>query len=177
MDPNKPVVLLALTIFLALGVERLVELCSAVWEHMEAGQDNFRKAWEAKARTLRNRIEVRLNNVRADANPQSALRLVLFVVCRHLNPSGNGLAVSVAEVRKLTLKVGYKLLAMVLGVILAYYFGLNIFELVNDELQIKSDPLAPGWLGVLVTGMAMGLGAGPVHNMIVALENARAKRI
>lgn len=176
MDMNTPVVLLALTIFLALGVERIIELISTLWEHLEARRPSTSNYWQTKAERIRDIINARLNNVSGEQSPE-ALRAVLFVVCRQLNPVGDTLAVSVARVRELTLKIWYKLLAIILGVIFAYHFNLNLFELTQLAPEIDSEMLAPEWLCILVTGIAIGFGAGPVHAAIIALEKARAKRI
>jgi hypothetical protein len=177
---NKPVLLLALAMFLAIGTERLLELVRALLEHLEArGGPGDR--WQKKAEALRNRIEVRLDN--AGAGKSSPLQMVLSIVCRHLSPappeSGGLIAIYVEQVRKLSIRVRFKVLAVLSGIGLAFLFGVDIFALVNEQLHGTDgfEIQLPGWLGTVVSGIAMGFGAGPVHKMITALERARGTRI
>jgi hypothetical protein len=76
-----------------------------------------------------------------------------------------------------------KLVAVVVGVLFAWITDINVFVLVRDATP-ANEQLAPvltadwltGALGMLITGIVMGLGAGPMHKFIVALERARKKR-
>lgn len=179
---NRPIVLLAFAMVLAIGIERLLELVRSVFDHLEARQGKLKaKEWEDEAEKLRDRIEVRLNN--AHGGGAAVLQLVLSVVSRYLSPapasSGGLFAVSVEQVRSNSIRLRYKLFAIALGVILAFLYDLNIFTLVDQELQREAGRpfMPPAWLGKFVSGAAMGFGAGPVHKLITALEDARRKRI
>ena len=178
---NQPIVLLALAMFLAIGIERFLELTRAVFDHLEARKGEVgAKKWDDRAKNLRNRIEARLDNVRGGG--AAALRLVLSVVSSHLSPapadSGGLFAVSVDQYRSASIRLHYKLYAILLGVLVAFLYDLNIFALVDLELQREAGRaiLLPAWLGKIVSGAAMGLGSGPVHKLITALEDARRKR-
>lgn len=176
---TEPVLLLTLAMFLAIGTERLLEVIRALSEHIEArrGPSDY---WQKKAEALRNRIEVRLDNANGGAGP--ALRLVLTIVCQQLSPasaaSGGLMAIDVARVRTMSTRVRYKLYAILIGVVLAFIFQLDVFALVNRELGTAGGfgITLPGWLGMLISGVAMGFGAGPVHKIITALEQARTTR-
>ena len=177
----KPVVLLTLAMFLAIGIERLLELVRAVFDHLEARQGKAgAEKWEAAAYKLRNRIEVRLNNARSGGEP--ALQLVLSIVCRYLGPpsaeSGGLIAISVDQVRSASIRLRYKILAVALGIALAFLFQIDVFALVDQELNHEAGRsiLVPAWLGIVVSGAVMGFGAGPVHKIITALEEARRLR-
>src|SRR5262245_58979222 len=135
---NKPVVMLALAMFLAIGIERFLERVRALFDHLEAKQGSAGlKQWTDEAETLRRRIEVRLNSARAGG--AAALQLVLSVVCRYLGPpsaeSGGLIAISVQEVRTMSIRLRYKIFAMALGIALAFAFGLDLFALVDIELK------------------------------------------
>lgn len=177
---DRSVVLLALAMFLAIGIERLLELIRAAGDYREArGGPGEIEKWKKRAEGLRDRIEVRLNNAGS-----GTLQLVLSIVCRNLGPaspeSGGLIAVSVEQVRTMSIRLQYKLLAIALGILFAFFFKLDIFALVNEELQTQPSTAAVvlhPWLGMIVSGVAMGLGAGPVHKLITALEDARRKRI
>jgi len=177
---SKPVLLMALAIFLAVGTERLVELIRALVDHLEA-RGNPGARWQTRAEALRDRIEARLNN--AGAGSYSILKMALGIVCRDLSPAapetGGLIAVYADRVRATTVRVSAKLVGILLGVGLASIFGLDMFALVRAELPETGKSMVefPGWLGTIATGIAMGLGAGPVHKLITALERARRTRL
>lgn len=179
---DKPVLLLSLAMFFAIGTERLLELLRSLFDHLEAkgmGPDN----WPERAEALRRRIQIRLDNARV--GDATTFNLVLAVVSRYLCPAdarqGGLFAISVDQLRSTTIRVRYTLLAVALGLGLAVLFDLDLFRLVNQESSgAKAGTLpfsAPGWLGLVITGVVMGLGSGPVHGFIRALEKARRKRV
>jgi hypothetical protein len=203
---SEPVLLLALAMFLAIGIERLMELNRALFDHLEAHRGTADR-WQKRAEALRDRIELRLDN--AATGPEKVFKAVLSVVCRYLSPtdaetgtaiaSGDpGLfAIKVDRVREMSVRIFYKLLGIALGIALAFVFNLNIFELVDKALAASvaagasptpapAEPMSPAmflggldgraWWGTVLSGMAMGFGAGPVHKLIVALEDARRLR-
>lgn len=200
---SKPVLLLALALFLAIGTERLLELVRALMEHLEARRGTADR-WQKRAEALRDRIELRLNN--AAGSGAAVLRAVVAVACRHLSPptpeSGGQIAIDADELRKMSLRLRCKVIGIVIGIGLAFLFGLDIFALVNEGSRQAADPgtgaaageglraavqervvavvtlpfKLPGWIGMIIAGVAMGLGAGPVHKIITALERARQMR-
>ncbi len=179
---DKPVLLLTLAMFLAIGTERLLELLRALFDHLEARGISL-DDWNARAEALRRRIQTRLDNARSAG--RSTLEMALSLVCRYLSPApaerGGVIAVSAERVRTMTIRVRYTLLAIAVGVGLAFLFELDLFRLVNAEMYgaaAGKHPFElPWWLGTIVSGAAMGLGAGPVHSLITALEHARRRRV
>lgn len=183
---NAPVLMLTLAMVLAIGIERILEVMRAVEDHVEALRGDMDK-WQKKAELLRDRIEVRLEM--AKGCTPTVYQRVLSAVCLHLSPAPKGstglIAVSSDQVRNMSIRLRYKLIAVLLGIFFAYVFKLDLFALVNQEIHganqsailgvdfsIKPSP----WLGTILSGFAMGFGAGPVHKFIVALERARQTR-
>lgn len=183
---NTPILLMVLAMVLAIGIERLMELMRAVEDHLEARRGDMDK-WQKKAERLRDRIEVRLEM--AKGTDPTVFQRVLSAVCLYLSPSPQGtpglIAVSADQVRNMSIRLRYKLIAVLLGIFFAWIFSLDLFELVNHQIH-KVDQSAlpavdysitlPSWLGTILSGVAMGFGAGPVHKLIVALERARQTR-
>lgn len=176
---EEAVLLMALAMVLAIGIERLMELMRAVEDHLEAryGQQVI---WQQRAQRLRDRIEQRLELARG--GDSVTFMQVLAVVCRYLSPAPPGatglLVVSADQLRRMTISLRYKLIALLLGVLFATLFNLDLFALVNQSVH-QEDGYAivlPHWLGITLSGIAMGFGAGPVHKLIVALERARLTR-
>lgn len=187
-----PVLLLTLAMFLALGTERLLELVRAVADHLEARHGSVAK-WNRRASQLRDRIEARLDNARTDsaawtqqsdkarANAASPMQMALYIVCRYLSPAsadtGGLIAIYAQEVRRMSIRVRYKVFAAVFGVAFAFAFDIDVFALVAQESGDGAPLIAPPEaLAKAISGLIMGLGAGPVHSVITALERARELR-
>lgn len=176
---TKPVLLLGLAMILALIIERLVEIVKSVLYHLEAKADAS-KRWTERAERVRNRLEVRLDQCKA--GDQQGFDLIMALASRYLSesaPSQGGLiAVSADKLRTMTLKVWLKSLSVVMGISAAFLFNIDILVLVDLAMQEPAgqEVYAPGFFGTLLAGFSMGLGAGPIHKMISALEEARELR-
>ena len=182
---TRPILLLALAMVLAIGIERLLELLRAARDYFEARSDSYGKKWEQKANSLRERVEARLDN--AKGTNASSFQTVLIIVCRQLSPSPNNkeglLSISVDKVRSMSIRVRYKILSIALGIGFAFVFQIDILELVkistehsNTELASSSEDINRTIHGMVISGIAMGFGAGPVHKLITAMEKARKSR-
>lgn len=172
------VLLLALAIFLAIGVERLLEIARSIQDYYDARSSTDK--WNLKAESVRDAVEQRLDAAkRGDAG---FFNLQLMLLQRYLVPAWpdqKGLvAVSADSLRGDGIKLRYKIAALLLGVLLAALFNLNAFELVKESMKQPGwfDSIVPPWLGTGLTGIAMGFGSGPVHKIITALERARDSR-
>lgn len=183
---NTPILLMVLAMVLAIGIERLMELMRAVEDHLEARRGDMGK-WQMKAERLRDRIEVRLEM--AKGTDPTVFQRVLSAVCLYLSPAPKGstglIAVSADQVRNMSIRLRYKLIAVLLGIFFAWAFKLDLFELVNQMIHEPNQTTVLGLnfsikpsprLGIILSGIAMGFGAGPVHKLIVALERARQTR-
>lgn len=178
---TRPVLLLALAMILATGIERLLELIRAIWDYFESNNDSYEKKWRERTEKLREHIEKRLDN--AKTGDQMAFNAVLTIITRHLsvNPkNANGtLAISVDKVRTASIRLRYKTLAIAMGIAFAFIFQIDIIELVR--ISTAKNPEAVNAIcattnGMIISGIAMGFGAGPVHKLITAMERARRFR-
>lgn len=176
---ERPILMLALAMILAIGIERMLEVFRAVRDYIESRAEDQDK-WMKKTEQLRTRIEARLDN--ANGKGKSSFHAVLTVVCRYLSPApehaGGLMAISVDKVRSLSIKLRYKVAAILLGIGFAFLFQIDIFSLVEQYTKLQKEYeapaiLAPSILGMIVSGIAMGFGAGPVHKLITAMERAR----
>ncbi|MDH5179472.1 MAG: hypothetical protein OEY07_07380 [Gammaproteobacteria bacterium] len=176
---EQSILLLCLAMVLAIGIERLLEILRAVRDHLDAkDSDKVGKYWYGEAERIGKLIEVRMNN--AVGKDSAFLYNLLIAAGRYLAPaeshSSSQLVVSATRVRELKLKIRYKLFAILLGILFACAFDLNIFRLVDQSLGVDSARRIPEVLGLILSGIAMGFGADPVHKLITALEKARKKR-
>lgn len=180
----RPILLLTLAMVLAIGIERLLELIRAVRDYVESRTDVYQDEWYQTADKLRKHIEERLDNARGGSS--GAFHTVLTIVARQLsvNPSDKDgpLAISVDKVRSMSIRLRYKSLAVALGIAFAFLFQLDMVELVRISTeQNHSGPAALKDIntsihGLIISGIAMGFGAGPVHSLITAMEKARRNR-
>lgn len=173
---EQPILLMALAIVLSIGIERLLELIRAVEDHYEA-QNGTVNRWQRVATKLRDRLEVRLEI--AKGGGKSTFQRVLLLAARYLSPapagSGALIAISTDRIRTLSIGLMCKVYAVALGIAFAFIFGLDLFALVNASIH-QTDGYRidlPAWLGILLSGIAMGFGASPVHKLITALERVR----
>jgi hypothetical protein len=184
---TRPILLLTLAMVLAIGIERLLEVMRAIMDFVESRPDKskaYQKKWHDRADKLRIHIEKRLDN--AKGGSPGAFNAVLTIVARQLsvNPDDKDgpLAISVDKVRSASIRLRYKTLAVALGIAFAFIFKIDMVELVRistDQSQYGAQILKdiPATIhGLIISGIAMGFGAGPVHSLITAMEKARRSR-
>lgn len=192
----KPVVMLAAAIMLSIIVERVIEVLKSLIDYLtskyyyekvakgEPGDDY----WTRLACTIGKKLETHLDNAKAQAQSnsdrdkteaQNKFNLVMAIASRYLSPAQSNqeglFAISAEKIRKIHLKLIAKLLAIITGLILAWALNLDIIAMVKLSLkEIKT--YETQFLGCLLTGIALGMGSGPMHKIIVALESRRKKR-
>ncbi len=177
---SQPVLLLALAIFLATAIERLLELVKAIHNFLAArNNERSMQYWNERARIAREHLEHMLDDAKRSDAPVD--RVITSVAQRFIKPGAAGdmglIMIDATLVRKFSITLLYKVTGIVLGIVFACLFSVDIFSLVKASLNNCPDnACSVHWWGMLATGLAMGLGAGPVHKIIVALERARSSR-
>lgn len=177
------IILLAGTLLLALFIERLVEVVKALYDAYEVKSGRHTR-WNALSRRIANQLHTRITTQTTDSKHEDFhLKLLSqYLFSKDANYQGS-LLVSTDRVRTMFMKYLSKLVAVILGLLLAFITEVNVFVLVAEATpRSESLPkvLHNDWLnsgiGLFITGIVMGLGAGPMHKFIVALERARKKR-
>ncbi len=186
-----PVTLLGLALLLAMLIERVLEIARGTADYFEAKAEakagtepGYVGKWTRKAMTIRNSIELRLDAAKA-GDPQDfnlVMRLLTWYIKKNDAGGGGAFVISADKIRMLTLKVRYKAIAVVLGVVFALLLQIDVLELVRLSKCLATDPelpvvYQPKWYGILLAGVSMGFGAGPLHKIITALEKARQGRV
>jgi hypothetical protein len=185
-----PVTLLGLALLLAVLIERVLEIVRCTADYFEAkaeakaaAEPGYVGKWTKKAIVIRNSIELRLDAAKT-GDPQDfnlVMRLLTWYINKNDAGGGGAFVISADKIRMLTLKVRYKAIAVVLGVAFALLLQIDVLELVQLSQMLAAKPelsvvYAPKWYGMLLAGIAMGFGAGPLHKIISALEKARKGR-
>ena len=177
-------ILLTGSLFLALFIERLIEIIKAIYDVTEL-QTKKHNRWTELSKKIANQLYARLSEKSTESKYENFhLKLVSqYLFSEHPNYKGS-MIVSTDKIRTIFIKYLSKLLGIMLGVIFAAISGINVFVLIAESTPnvqqapalFTSDWLSGG-LGIFMTGVFMGLGAGPMHKFIVALERARKKRV
>ena len=166
-------ILFAFVLALSLLIERLLEILKSAFDVWESKRDRH-KAWTSRARETQRYIERRLQ-VFEHIDPVAARALLdrFSEVVIGVRPGeATGIpTISGDLVRAVHVRLYMKAIGIVLGTVLAFALSVNLFTYVYPE-----HPLLSGRWGLILTGVAIGLGAGPVHKIITALERRRRER-
>ncbi len=175
------VVLLAFALFLSLAVERVMEIVRA-WEKYYEAKNNTHEKWNRRALKIRANADAQLNNIRSNNFTLVQLFLSRYFVYQD-SGQGKVIAISADAVRTTCVSAFYKLIAIALGILLAFVFDIDLFALVMSlhPNENKLDSIIEKyawlqWMAIPATGIAIGLGSGPLHKIITALERARKNR-
>ncbi|MDX1692512.1 MAG: hypothetical protein R3208_02030 [Ketobacteraceae bacterium] len=180
---EKALILLTGSLLLALFIERLIEVIKSIYDAYEVQSGRYKK-WNHLSARIADQLHTRITTKTSDSRYEDFhLKLVSQYLFTEDPDYKGSLLVSTDRVRTIFMKYLSKLVAVVLGILFAWMSGINVFVLVEKSSpanQTLPEVLANGWLegglGLFITGIIMGLGAGPMHKFIVALERARKKR-
>lgn len=187
---HSALVLITSALFIAMVIERILEIVMATYTLFEikCGWFNF---WNCRAIHLQKRLhDFNINNLSAtEKSKKTSFQLaqirerVIGTLLARLkidDPAYTDVAsLSVAKLRHFCIKFSLKVLGSLLGIIIAVLVNIDMFALISQLLKQPPSSAPSQWLILLhqiLTGIAMGLGAGPLHKIITALEKAKQKR-
>ena len=174
-----PVLLLGLAMILAIIIERVIEIVKSLYLYLDARKD-FSPWWTRRAERVRDRLETRLDY--AKAGDQHQFDVFMSIASRYLSPSepdqGSLISVSSDKIRTIIIRIVTKGIAIILGICFAYLFRIDVLQLVELSMMnpVPQNQYFPGHLGMILAGISMGLGAAPMHKIIMALEASRRLR-
>jgi len=178
---DSALIMLCSALFFSLLLERLLEILKALYDFFEV-RLGYQSYWNRTAQ----RLSEQLDGLRQAGRVQAEVSKAVNDYLRTDYPGLEGVeALSAATLRSLTIKAVSKILAIIIGILLALLLGINLFALIEQlNSQIGgavydgyfSSRYIPGWLGECLTGIAIGLGSGPLHKIIEALEKSRKNR-
>lgn len=176
------IILLAGSLFIALFIERLLELLKALHDVREAKESRYQH-WNKLSQQIANQLYHRLNQSNNSKYENFHIKLVSqYLFSEHPDYQGTHL-ISANKVRTIFVKYLAKVLGITLGIGFCLLTELNIFVLVKAATpptetvpELFNSQFLTNNLGVVLSGVMMGLGAAPMHKFIVALERARQKR-
>lgn len=180
---SRVTMILALTLASALLIERLLEIVKAGVDLLDSRYD-WHRFWTRRAERTQRFIERRLRVFMYVDPGQAAAFLGRFNEML-LGPAdgytGTVPMLSGDLVRAVWVRIGAKLVGIAAGIGLAFWFDIDLFYLSRG--CPPQPPLAgdagcahTAWQFIL-SGMAIGLGSGPVHKLIRRLERKREQRL
>jgi hypothetical protein len=173
-------VLCALALSLALLIERFFEVVKAALDLLDSRYD-LHRLWTRRAERLRHLLERRLRAFRYLTPEQLQVGLTrMYDVLLHTPGSAQGGVPTIsgdlvrAGVFRLIAKVG----GMLIGIVLAWQLHIDLFVLWPSATGagVPLPPVMSETVRLVLTGAAIGLGAGPLHKIITTLERWRASR-
>jgi len=181
---SETTVLFTLALTLSMIVERVLEIVKCTLDLLDSRFDWYR-FWTWRAKVLQQKLERRFK-IFEYAEPKFINDIIKAGHSILLGPdngySGTLPTVSGDLVRGLWYKIFLKVLGIIIGILLAWQFSIDLLALwQNNEVIIDlpqgktvtpSDLTSPTVWGTLLTGAAIGLGSGPIHKIITAMEGS-----
>jgi hypothetical protein len=171
-------VLFTIVLAFALLVERLLEVLKTAYDLLDSRYD-WHRFWTRRTERTRDFLEQRLR-LSEHLSPQAqAAALARFSEMLLGTAPANTASFPVLSgdlVRAAGIRLAARVVGMAAGVALALGFEIDLLALSGLLVGEAQNAPAPTTLGMVVTGTAIGLGSGPMHKIITALENRRARR-
>ena len=174
-------VLFAFVLALALLIERFIEIVTSFVKLLDSRLD-WHTYWTKKARKMKITLEQKMN-VFEYADPESVARVLTGFRELILNEQGGYEGtipiISGDLVRAITTRSICKIVAVLIGVWLAFCLKIDfvaIWQNAQADLSGQQLQATAQSFGMILSGIAIGLGSGPVHKIITTIEKRREKQ-
>jgi hypothetical protein len=174
-------VLFVLVLALAFVIERVLEIAKATYDMIDSRFD-LHHFWTRRTRRTQQYIERRLRVFEYVEPKMASAFLQRFddmILDERSGYDGTIPMLAGDLVRAAWVRSALKVLGMALGITLAFALELDLLTIADaiNEVGTASGTVGePTTPGMLFTGLAMGLGAGPVHKLITSLEHRQERR-
>ena len=169
-------VLFATVLAFALLIERALEVLKSLYDVIDSKYD-LNRFWTRRAYATQQYMEKRLRVFQyVDAANSAAVfnRFNEMLLGPGDGYKGTVPTLSGDLVRAVWVRLACKIVGVAMGIYLALVFKLDMIAAAH---AFDPTPMQLSTRGLLVTGVAMGLGAGPVHKLIRVLEKKRAANV
>ncbi len=186
---HSALILIAGAFFVAMVVERLLEILMATYTLFEV-KCGWYQFWNTRAKNLQKRLHDfnmqdeqqlqdgktagQLAKIRERAIGKLLSRLKIDEPAYADVPS-----LSAEKVRQFSIKFIVKIIGALTGISIAILVEIDMFALIDQLLKQQGNQVLSASARLahqVLTGIAMGLGSAPLHKIIVALEKAKQNR-
>lgn len=174
-------VLFALVLSLSLLIERLFEIFKGIYDFLDS-RFNWDQFWNKRAEKLGAILEKKMNVFEYVDYKSAAAISGRFQELILKEGEGNSGAVPIISgdlVRAATIRTILKALTILIGIWFAFRLKIDliaIWQNAQAELTNTIGGITPKTYGIILTGIAIGLGSGPVHKIITVIEKKRERQ-
>jgi hypothetical protein len=170
-------ILFAFVLALSLLIERTLEILKSVYYLLDSRWD-WHRFWTKRARKLGKLLEKKMNVFEfADSKGVAAIlsRFREMLLDEKSEYAGSVPVVSGDLVRMVSVRSALKVIGVAIGIGLALAYKIDLVEIWKSA--DTSVPKPEGFTsGMVLSGIAIGLGSGPLNKIIKAIERKRKKR-
>ncbi|MCX6581029.1 MAG: hypothetical protein NT166_12695 [Candidatus Aminicenantes bacterium] len=172
-------ILFTLVLALSLTVERFLEVLKAVLAMVD-DRLKWRHFWTRRAEALKKRLESKMG-VFEYVDPKKAAailnRFEQLLLGEKDGYTGTVPVISGDMLRSAGFKLICKSAGILLGIFMALWMQIDLLKIWHDAAGTGMTGNIPSaTLRIVFSGIAIGLGSGPVHKMITAIEQKRGKK-
>lgn len=168
-----PVVFFAMVLALSLLIERFLEMTKVLFDYLD-----FRMGWDRYWSRSADNLHKKLKNIVGrilKARPELQEKVLKRYRGKTLGKSGGYegsiVIVSGDMIRVVFTRSFMKIIAIAIGIYLAFIFKIDLLSFVNKTQDVANEPIR-----IIISGIAIGLGSGPIHKIITTIERARKKQ-
>jgi hypothetical protein len=174
-------ILFTLVFALSFVIERLLEILKALYYLLDS-RLNWYKFWDVRTKSLKDRLEKRMR-IFEYVDPKTVQSVLQRFRGMFLNSkadyTGTLPVLSGDLVRSFSIKVGLKVIGMLVGIGLAFWFEIDLLGIWREAVSpdsIWAINITSPSLSYALSGIVMGLGTAPVHKIITTIERRQEQR-
>lgn len=174
-------VLFALVLALSFVIERFLEILKAIYDLFDSKYD-FHKYYTKRTTKVRDKLERKLRIFEYVKPKQAEMVLNRFreYMLKETEKVASKTPVLAGDlVRSVYVKVIGKLVGIGIGIWLAFWMNIDLIAVWRESSSEAAwiEEITSADIRHIISGIIMGLGAGPVHKIITSMEKRRERRV
>ncbi|MDH5181532.1 MAG: hypothetical protein OEZ39_15170 [Gammaproteobacteria bacterium] len=169
-------VFFTLVLALSLLTERLIEMVKVLFDYLDL-KLGWDKHWSHRAEKLHTKLKNILGYM-MKTKPALQEKVLARYKDKVVDENSAVLVISGDKIRVVFTQLAAKFIGIAFGIYLAYQFRIDLFNYVQvgKSLHVVEEILSDKThLRIILSGVIIGLGSGPVHKVITTIERSREK--
>ncbi len=167
-----------LVLLLATFIERVMEILMSVYQYLEfrLGWDDF---WNRRAERIARLLSAHIQRrwlERILPHRDVPVPFQKYLLDEKGGHSDKVIILSADLVRQIAVATAARFVATALGILFCVLTRIDLISIFNRDLGYRFLDQLPYGFRIAVSGAVIGLGAEPVHKLIVAVERRRKKK-